>query len=78
MDGERADESLHEELAREGQHDAVESHEREIPRAFAIVCGRTEVAGVGGDERVGGQEGVGEEDGAVERVGGGGVEEVAD
>lgn len=57
---EGANELLHDELAREGQHDRVEGHERDVLLALAV-HGRS--AGVLGWLRVG------EEDGAVHGVG---------
>lgn len=38
VDGERANNSLHEELAGEGEDDNIECHKGEVARPFAILC----------------------------------------
>jgi len=64
-----AEEALHDELAGEGQHDDVESHEEEVASAFTVVCRRIGVgARVGGDEGMRGGKGIGDEDETMKRV----------
>ena len=65
-ESQRADEALHQELAREGKHNDVEGDEGEIEAAFAVVCPRSD--GMVGAERVIGRERVGKENGVVQRV----------
>lgn len=64
-DRERADHLLHDELAREGQHDGIECHKRDILLALAVHDGPA-----GGLRRLG----VGKEDGAMHRIGRGRVD----
>ena len=71
VDRTRPDEALHEELAREAQHNHIESDEREVAPAFAVLgrfhpVRRARVLLRG--ERVGAGEGVGEEDHVVDGV----------
>jgi hypothetical protein len=59
-DGKRSDESLHEELAREGEDDGVEGNEGEVACALAILDGRGGVCARLSRERVREEEGGGE------------------
>ena len=59
MQGHWTDESLHEELAGEGENDNVEGHKSKVFGSFAVVGYVTAIAGVVWDVRVVGREGVG-------------------
>lgn len=77
MDGNGPDEALHEEFAREGEHNDVKGHKDEVTAAFAIMYGGGRVKANGrGGQRVGSRERVGEEDRTVERIGGGRVDQI--
>ena len=77
VDRERPDETLHEELAGEGQDDDVEGHEGEVAFTLAIVRWGVRVrADIVGNELVVGRERVGQEDGTVERIAWGRIESV--
>lgn len=49
VDRHGSDEALHEELSREGQHDYIKSHKRNIFQPFAIIPGSSGI--VAGGER---------------------------
>ena len=61
--GQRAQELLHDEFAREGEHDDVEGHESDVPPALAILDGRVGRGGVAG-------QGVREEEKAMHGISG--------
>jgi len=69
LDRNRANESLHAELAREAQHDDVEADESKVAPAFAVVNWAIGVcADVGGDERVVACERVGQKEAGGQRI----------
>ena len=68
VDGNGADEALHEELAGEGEDDGVEGDEAEVAGALAILGDGADVGGEGGGALVRGRVGVGEEEEGVEGV----------
>lgn len=71
VDRRRPDQPLHEEFARERQHDDVKGHKGKVVQPFPVVSRRVGIeAGGERDHRVVWGERVGEEDGVMERVGG--------
>ncbi len=68
MQGHRTDESLHEELAGEGENNNVEGHKSEVFGPFSVVGDISIMSGVIWDEMMVGWEGVGQKDGMMQRI----------
>ena len=75
-DRERPDQSLHEKLSGERQHDGVESDKREVFGSLAILCRIANMRRKGVGSLVHRRVRIGEEDGGMERVLLAGVDEV--